>query len=401
MQLIAGIYVSLHLMARNIQKVLFLPKWYPDKYDLQFGVFLQKHAKAVALHAEVAVLYVTPDPDQNEPFLIDETRENGFLELRIYYKKDNSPNNVIRKIKNLRRYVKGSRMGLKIIREQFGKPDINHVNILSRPGAIAWWMKVRENIPYVITEQWTGYGSNKFARKSGVEQALSRYIGKEAQAILTVSNSLKGHMERHGFRNKFHIIRNIIEDVDISKHPATDPNKFKMLNISDLDDEKKNVSAIIRTFAKLEKEHPHIELHIIGGGYDEEKLRELGKSTGLMDTKLFMYGRRFNDFVYELTAQMNLIITNSNFETFSVATAEGLINGKPVIVSRSGGPEEFVTDEVGIVIDKGADDQLETAMIDMIKNSGRYDPQALSDYAHNKFSYDKVGAHFMEIYRSA
>jgi glycosyltransferase involved in cell wall biosynthesis len=387
-------------MAKKVEKVLFLPKWYPDKYDKQFGVFLQKHAKAVSLYAKVAVLYVTPDPTQKETFIVDETTENGFLELRIYYRKSESSNAISRKLANLRRYLKGSKMGLKVIEDKFGLPDITHVNILTRPGAIAFRMKKKYGIPYVITEQWTGYGSDKFKLKGKFEQNYALKVGKNAGAILTVSNSLKGHMQRHGFENDFHIIRNIIEDIDVSKNASPDPKRVKMMNISDLDDEKKNVSGIINVFAKVAKDLDHIELHIIGGGDDEEMLRDLARSTGLYEDRIFLYGRRFNDFVYEQMPQMNFLITNSNFETFSVATAEAIINGKPVIVTRCGGPEEFVTEEVGLVIDREADDQLETAMRHMIAHHDDYDPQTLSTYAHNNFSYEKVGQHFMEIYQS-
>ncbi len=388
-------------MSNPIQKVLFLPKWYPDKYDKQFGVFLQKHAKAVSLYAKVAVLYVTPDPElKDKDFEVVETTENGILEVIVYYNKSNASSNFTRKFTNLRRYLKGNRIGMKIIKEKFGTPDINHVNILSRPGAIALKMKWFKGIPYVITEQWTGYGSNKFAKKSGLEKYISRLIGKNAKAILTVSNSLKGHMERHGFRNRFVIIRNIIESIDTKGLEKPNDGKVRMLNISDLDDEKKNVSGIINTFTKVAANNKNIELHIIGGGDDEPMLRELAKSTGLNDTQIFMYGRKFNDFVYELMPKMDFYITNSNFETFSVATAEALVNGKPVIVTRCGGPEEFVEEEVGLVIDKSNDEQLEEAMRYMIENYGNYAPEALSEYAKNRFSYEKVGQHFMEIYAS-
>ncbi len=388
-------------MENQVKKVLFLPKWYPDKYDLQFGVFLQKHAKAVSLYADVAVLYVTPDPELTTHFRIEETLENGFPEIRVYYRKSNIAFTPLRKIINLRRYLKGNSRGMECIRQRLGKPDVVHVNILSRPGAIALRIKKKTGTPYFITEQWTGYASGKFEAKNSLEKYYSRKIGKNAAGILTVSNSLKNQMERNGFENTFHIIPNIIETINLQQLPKPDGRKVRMLNISDLDDPKKNVSGIIRVFARVAVQRNDIELHIIGGGPDEKKLRELAKSTGLMDRQIFMYGRRFNDFVYKTVPTMNFLITNSNFETFSVATAEALICGKPVIVSRSGGPEEFVTEEVGIVIDKEADDQLEKAMRYMVDHHTDYAPEKLSQYAWDRFSYEKVGQHFMDIYKTA
>lgn len=46
--------------------------------------------------------------------------------------------------------------------------------------------------------------------------------------------------------------------------------------------------------------------------------------------------------------ECDFFVLNSNFETFSVVTAEALAYGKPVIATRCGGPEEFVNKIMGI-----------------------------------------------------
>ena len=42
--------------------VLFLSKWYPNKYDAMAGLFVRKHAQAAARVCDVTVMYVFTDP---------------------------------------------------------------------------------------------------------------------------------------------------------------------------------------------------------------------------------------------------------------------------------------------------------------------------------------------------
>ena len=42
-------------------KVLFITKWYPNRYDPQMGVYIRKHASAIAKFCDVAVLHVFSD----------------------------------------------------------------------------------------------------------------------------------------------------------------------------------------------------------------------------------------------------------------------------------------------------------------------------------------------------
>jgi len=353
-------------------------------------------------YVSVAALYVAPVVGQKDKYEVEETKDNGVHEFRVYYRKNNSSVTFARKWINLVRYVYGTYKGLKIVKQQFGRPDLNHVNILSRPGAIALWLKWVYGIPYVITEQCSRYALNEFALKPSWEQVGSRYIGRQAAGILTVSSSLRSHMERHGIRNAhYYVVDNIVETIKPDLAPQRSDRVVRMMVIANLYDAIKNVSAVIRTFAKIASEIHDIELHIIGGGIDETALREQARRTGLYETKIIMYGRTRNEFVYEKMPEMDFLITNSTFETFSIATAEALVNGKPVIVTRCGGPEEFVTEETGLIIDPKADDQLEAAIKHMIKNYHTYAPETLYNYAQSNFSYSSVGQCIVEIYNTA
>jgi hypothetical protein len=141
-------------------KVLFLPSWYPSRLHPIAGIFIKKHAKAVALYCDVAVLYIVSDSTlKNKIFDVDITlEENNILTVRIYYKKVNLKVPLFSKFINFAMYIIGAYKGLRIIKEKFGRPDItHHVNVAYPSGIIALILKYLKGIPYVITEHWSGY----------------------------------------------------------------------------------------------------------------------------------------------------------------------------------------------------------------------------------------------------
>jgi len=81
-------------------------------------------------------------------------------------------------------------------------------------------------------------------------------------------------------------------------------------------------------------------------------------------------------------------------------TAEALAHGKPVIATKCGGPEEFVRENCGILIEPRDNYALVDAINYMLDNSSNYNSQEIHEYAANKFSYDAVGKKFMKLYNN-
>lgn len=380
------------------KKVLFLPSWYPTKLDPQLGVFLQKQAIAVSLYHKVAVLYIDQDPNLNQKSEVSIQHVSGITEIIIYYRKSMSSNSIIRKLTNLTRHWRALVIGKKTLRANFGTPDLTHVHILKRAALLAIWLKLTKGIPYFLSEQWSGYWSGEFlADNSKLVQKIKLWIGKNAESIIVVSESLKRDMKSHGFQNSYHKVYNIVEKVDVGPNNSQS-GKIKIINISDFDDSKKNISGLIRAFIEAHKMKPELELHIIGSGQDASIIEQLVQDSELKNKAIFLYGRQPNTFVYELIPKMNFLIVNSRIETFSVVAAEGITNGKPVIVTRCGGPEGFVTQEVGISIDVDSDVQLTRAILSMAESFDTYNPEKLATYAGANFSYSAIGQQISTIY---
>lgn len=379
-------------------KVLFIAKWFMNRHDPQIGVFIRKHATAAALHCDVTLLCVMGDTNQKALIEIEEKNEYGIWSVVTYFRKLNSPISVVNSFVNFFRYLIANRKALRYIEEKKGRHDITHAYIMLRPAAIAWMLQMTKRIPFVISEQWSGYATGKFAKKSFFEKALSRMIFRKAAAVTAVSVFLKNKMEASGLHNRYTITPNVVEPFEKKTSPLPSNNKIKILTVADLVDEIKNISATIRAVAEISKHNPEIEFHIVGHGKDEMNLKNLANSLGVLDRIVFFHGVKTNEEVFQFLHASNFLVMNSRYETFSLICIEAMSCGKPVIATNCGGPAEFMNPRHGILIKPDDQKQLQESLEKMISDFRSYNPELLKEFSLTNYSLAGTGQKFAEIY---
>ena len=109
-------------------------------------------------------------------------------------------------------------------------------------------------------------------------------------------------------------------------------------------------------------------------------------------------GRKNNDEVLKIINEVDFLVLNSFTETFSVVTAEALLAGKPVISTRCGGPEFFINETNGILIEPGNREVLSAAIISMMSNYKSYNPEILKNPIREKFGREAVGKEILAMY---
>jgi len=391
-------------------KVLFLASWYPDRENPISGIFIKRQAHAVANYCEVAVLYVNIGAIDD---CIEEEMEDGILTVRVYRRSKSYNNKIINKFhKNIILYIEYLLAGLagyRIIKDEFGRPDLSQVNVINFSGLIGLSLDILYGIPYVITEHWAGYFEEDggFMGRTRLGKRFMRSVGKRARAIIAVSKRLKEAMQKCGIINNYFVIPNVVQTGEIGRsclgssliHQLSCNGKIKIIHISLLKDQVKNVSGIIEAVRILRQSRSDFELHIVGDGNDRKKLEELAGGYGLLDSEVFFHGLVDGNDVGRIIQSCDFSVINSNFETFSVSAAESLIWGKPVIATKCGGPEEFVDDKCGILVERNDVPGLVRAMEFMMNNYGKYNSTEISCYAASRFSYEVVGAEFLKIYK--
>ena len=374
------------------RKILFLPRWYPVGDDLQNGVFIQKHARAAALHNEVIVLYAAPSSGKSR---ISKTSDGNLTEIFIFYKKKSfAPFNFLL-------YVKALMSGWKMISSTGFRPDIAHVNMLSRPAILAIWLKWKFRIPFIITEHWSGYITGEFAKQNILKKWFVSYLFKNAALATAVSAVLKEAIQRCGLKNDVRLLPNVVETMPDAWKQKPVSSVFRYLIVADLKDEIKNISGAIRAFANVYRNEIKIELVIAGDGKDRKKLEESAKAL-FKDSPshpIIFLGEKSNEEILKLIPTAHAVIVNSRIETFSVVTLEAIFSGRPVIAARCGGPEQFINKQNGILIDIENDKQLEEAMLLIKKNHDQYPPEKVKDSMPNNYTLESVAALLDEYYK--
>jgi glycosyltransferase involved in cell wall biosynthesis len=100
---------------------------------------------------------------------------------------------------------------------------------------------------------------------------------------------------------------------------------------------------LLTAFHQAFQTNPNLHLTLIGGGPDEDKIKTHLQKLNLPSQAITLKGRLAHEEVLRAMATCDFYICNSRYETFGMTVAEALYAGKPVICTRCGGPETFLT----------------------------------------------------------
>ncbi len=390
--------------------ILFLNKWYPNLDNPNSAIFIRKHAKAVSLFANVISFHIAPSKKIKKLFKIDNFLDENIDTIIIYYKKTLP-------IFDVFFYLISILIGIFILSKNYKKIDLIQVNITaSFMLFIALYFKFFKKIKFIILEHSTFYPRivNKIDKLDIIKKILLLFIkwfSLFSEGIICVSESLKNAMQKIGFKNKFYIIPNVVfeenENIKINNYSSIKfKSEIKIISVSNLIDKTKNISNLLNGFKiflntyKEEFKNNKIILDIYGDGKDKEKLIKLANELDLLNKNVFFKGAIDNKKLKELMPSYDFFVMFSKVETFSVATLEAMLCGLPVIATKSGGPEEYLKPQYGILIDNNNIDQLVNAFYFMCKNYQSFDRKRISDFVKENYSYKNISFQFKKLYES-
>merc|ERR1712203_1094620 len=112
----------------------------------------------------------------------------------------------------------------------------------------------------------------------------------------------------------------------------------------------KRLDAVLYAASKYESEFSDLATMIVGSGPAEaiEQYEGLAKTLALQRT--FFLGPKGQDVLAELFSASELGMFPSYKEPFGMVFIECMACGTPTLGAKSGGPTEFITDDVGVLI---------------------------------------------------
>lgn len=278
-------------------------------------------------------------------------------------------------------------------------PDIIHAHCCVWAGVAAYKLSKKISVPYVITEHSTGYvlGSQKH---KGKYRKKMQCAFSEAGKVICVSQALSAVIEE--YTSNCTVLGNVI-DCDLFKPEAISRNDHHtvfltvcyMKSLAQL--KKKGIDILIDSYAQVVKKRPNSVLRIGGSGDAVKIVKEWIQEEGLEQYVQFV-GELSRDEVARNMAECDVFVLPSRYETFGVVYIEAMSCGKPVIGTKTGGPDSFVTDESGILVDVGDRQQLTEAMCHIADNLSKYDPEKIRQNVIDNFSMEAIGKKLDEVY---
>lgn len=376
--------------------VFFLPAWYPNPDNKIAGKFIVEHAQSILPNVKrLSVFYVYPYRNADKLLKQEVFCKDGIDHLVITLKRFDGVLFPISFLLYIFSLFYGYRKAIKL----FGKPHINHVQVLTKLGVLALVIKYIYNIPYVITEHWSRYLPTVNGYNGTLRKIVTSVVAKKSHGLSAVSENLLIALGKHHIVSEnICVIPNTV-DADFYKPSKKKQAKFRFLHVSGLEDKVKNVSGILNAIKALSKLETNFEMHIIGD-YEDRRLFEKFVKENNLDM-VFFYGELYGEDLLQHYQQADVFVLFSNYENLPCVLLEAICIGLPVISSEVGGTAEIVDDENGILVAAKDEQALLAAMHYMMHSHQKYNSTVIRKNAIEKYSYQSVGKQLLKFYDKA
>jgi len=381
--------------------ILFIPSWYPSTEAPLLGTFFREQAEMFAeIGHKVGVLHAIFHHFPAATWFTGPSRPIAMaVENEL---------NVVRASKRLfqlgpfhripsiyRSFVRShEKLALKMYdayKAVHGPPDIIHAKATMWGAIMARAIAERENIPYVVTVH-----SSVFAR--GIvgprERNTAALALESANRLLSVSSSLAKDLEQIlGVEaSKFTIVPNMIDVEKFPYTPLPENNTFTFGYMANLVQDKGH-----KTLLEAFKEVKNARLLLAGEGPLRKQLEELTTALGMDDSVEFV-GAVPRQKACGFFQSIDAFVHPSRYETFGIVLIEALSTGRPVVATRSGGPNDIVRNEDGILVDVDHADGLAEAMRSMVNMD--WDTKSMRDGVESRYTKEAIRKQLLEIYEN-
>ncbi len=380
-------------------RVFFIPRWFPVPDDPLWGLFVLRHAQSVQRYADVYVMHIDKHRERSrckKPIITD---KEGIPVLYYFYPDCKIP--VLGKIILVFRMLAAWHRGWRHAMQIWGKPDINHVHILTRMGLLAMLIKYVYGIPYVVTEHWSRYLPESHYRFGLSRKLVTRLVIRRAGAVMPVTHDLAKAMLELGFRNNnYQVIHNAVDTLMFKPSKAPPANgKLNLLHISTFDDRAKNISGLLRVMARVFDENRDVILRLIGDGDDFERMKKMAVNLSLPDEVVRFEGAMEAPDIAKHLTMSDFLILFSHYENMPVVINEAMACGIPVISTHVGGIAEMVDDTCGYLIEAGDEDGLLELIRQIVHGEAKvFNKDHIRKKAETLFSMASIGQQIHDIY---
>jgi glycosyltransferase involved in cell wall biosynthesis len=388
--------------------VFVIPSWYPSSTNSAAGAFVRDQVQAVARQRpgwRIAVSVWGQEEtvvELRRPFsTFSRLRRRGVWSRFTH---PDAPNVIVSstpvlhwtpRIRSGRfeAILAANRENFRRSRDCVGDFDLIHAHAAFPAALVAMELASELGLPFVVTEHTGEALRHRIERTQIGRRALGDALHR-ADAVIAVSETLARRLRQEGVLAT-DVIPNVVdENVFTPATPArSDPPR--VLALARLVDGK-GIAQLVEAAALLRRNDFRLELRIGGDGPRRREWERYAQRMGLGEAISFLGSLSRNAVVEEMHA-CSCFVLPSESESFGVVCVEALACGRPVVATRSGGPEEIVTERDGVLVPARDVDSLAEGIRTVLTHP--YDIEAIRAGAVQRFGSATVTAALERVYR--
>jgi len=391
--------------------VFVIPSWYPTNSNPITGIFFKEQASAMAATINDINIGISTWGQNDERLLLwagkpfssalKLTNKPGPLQTKL-------DNNIVEYMTpaytwssklldgNLDKIIDANRSNFEQFSSEYSKPEIIHAHVGFPAGFIARQLSKIYKVPYIITEHMSPFPHQQFLSKAGALDERMKMAYHDASFNLCVSQSLRRKMTSFGIK-KTCVVPNLVdEDFFVPSDQSTSTEAFTFFALGRMVPQK-GIDSLLVAFSHINKK---ARLRIGGDGEHIEKYKMLASRLGIAH-RVNWLGLLGKSAILTEFQNCDAFVLPSRHESMGVVFAEAMACGKPVIATICGGPEEFIDDSCGYLVEIDKEDQLNDAMNSMIDNHHNFDGKKIREHFKSKFSKAVVCEMIHEKYLTA
>lgn len=383
--------------------ILLTTAWFPSEKNTN-GIFVKEQAEALCRAGhKVTVLIVTNSlfrPWIRQVMTGEFERYDKSELLRIIHKHIVFPFPA-RLARNPAAAVKAYNINrvygtVKAYCDIHGRPDLVHHHCLSDNAYLAKAIAERLQIPYVFTEHSNYFSYEELNRFNWFEALEDHYDFVRGAAARIAVTEIRARGYERIFSAPFVCVPNLVVDIFASPLVRRSPIlPFTFICVAILDPRKRQ-DILLRAFARAFKER-NARVILVGNGVCEKAYKDLAQQLGI-ERQVTFEGKCDRSEVRRLFDQSHVGVLSSDQETFGIALTEAMFRGLPVIATRSGGPEEIVTPDTGVLVPTNNEIALSQAMKEVFDDYNRFSPAKVSQLAKTKYSEAVIVGKLEQVY---
>ncbi len=262
--------------------------------------------------------------------------------------------------------------------EQYGgQPDIIHAHNTFYAGVMAARLREAHGIPVLLTEHSSNFLVGRVFLPG--QHALVRRTLAQVDQVTTVGPALAEALRAYAVRSDIDVIGNLVDtDYFTPAEPPPDTPFVFCATVRPVP--VKRIDVMLKAFAQAFGDDRTVQLVIAG---DVGKHRQLATELGI---NVRFVGWLDRDGIREFYRRSHAIVSSSQHETFGLSLVEAMSCGTPAVATRSGGADNLVTQETGLLVPVDDVAALAEALVRMRETHASYDRDILHDYCVQRFS---------------